>query len=262
MSTFNPIDKATDPSFTESAKGLMTLFCIGVIHLVIGVNLTDAKIAIPWFPTITFERPEYLVYLFWGFNFYAIYRYTLHNGTLIRKHWYNAFLQGLKRPSGKNFIQEAIWFSVDNEPYSISTDKSEEKNIHIIGYHTDSNPHTREYIQDRVFYFTFRFTRYYRFVGITCSSDPQYEVNQACFENKEIRENWGFTKFVDDDGSEEYKTDYIDSKFYRYKLFTLKIRPYLHALLTNKSIFDLLLPIALNVFLLFASLLSLCIDMP
>ncbi len=54
----NPLETFTDPSFTSSAKGLMTLFCIGLIHVVIGVDLEDVKIAIPWFPIVTFEHPE------------------------------------------------------------------------------------------------------------------------------------------------------------------------------------------------------------
>lgn len=201
MSSINPIEKITEPSFTESAKGLMTLFCIGVIHLVIGVNLTDAKIAIPWFPTITFERPEYLVYLFWGFNFYAIYRYTLHNGTQFRKYWFYSLSRGLNNPSGEKFISETIWRRDSSAPYSVSKNETEnEKTISINGYYIDADPHSPpgQYHQENIGFFNFNFTKNYKFKGITCSASPHYTADEVLFDKPNTREKWGLKLLMDD----------------------------------------------------------------
>ncbi len=65
----NPIDKITEPSFTSSTRGLLTLFCIGIFHIVIGIDLSNSKIAIPWFPVVELKNIERLIYLYWGLVF-------------------------------------------------------------------------------------------------------------------------------------------------------------------------------------------------
>ncbi|WP_140357694.1 hypothetical protein, partial [Vibrio parahaemolyticus] len=236
----SPIEKITDPSFTESAKGLMTLFCIGVIHLVIGVELTDVKIAIPWFPTITFKRPEYLVFLYWGFNFYAIYRYILHNISCFRKYWFSSLYNGLQNPLGEKFIFQTIWHRDSSAPYTVSKSGT---NISINGYYIETDPHSPpgQYHQENVCFFTFNFTKNYKFKGITCSAAPHYTADEVLFDKPETKKKWGLTLFVDDEGFEEFKSNYVKSKLYRFKLFSLTVIPYTRLAFTTKAIFDLTL---------------------
>ncbi|ELB2918751.1 hypothetical protein AB3A93_000189 [Vibrio parahaemolyticus] len=248
----NPIDKVTDPSFTESAKGLMVLFCIGAIHLVIGVELTNARIAIPWFPTVNFKHLEYLVYLYWALSFYAMYRYSLHNATLIREQWFKSLYEGLRGPSGKRFIKEAIF--LQDASYDVETKSAPPgKNISIVGYQNYADPDvpggTR---REHVYYFYFKYTLDYRFREITSSSDPDVTVSGACFKNEDIRNKWGLDKRIDDDEHEEYKAYFIKSKLYKLKLTHLRLKPFIGALLTQKSNFDLCVPLILNISLFVA----------
>lgn len=246
----NPIDKVTDPSFTESAKGLMVLFCIGAIHLVIGVELTNAKIAIPWFPTVNFKHPEYLVYLYWALSLYAIYRYSLHNAILIRKQWFKSLYEGLRGPTGKKFIAEAIL--LQEAPFLVETDNSKDKGIYISGYIPEQDPKTGDEVQNKVFHFIFKFTKDYQFDGIISSSDPGYDVSEACFNHEEIRKKWGLDLFIDEERTDEYRSTFIRSRMYKLKLIHMRIKPFLGALLTQKPIFDLCVPLILNISLFVA----------
>lgn len=248
----NPIDKVTDPSFTESAKGLMVLFCIGAIHLIIGVELTNAKIAIPWLPTVNFKHPEYLVYLYWALSFYAMYRYYLHNAIFIRKQWFQSLYEGLRGPTGKKFIKEAIFLqdaSYDVETKSVSSEKS----INIVGYHFLQGRHPNEHQRNNVYYFSITYTDDYRFREISSTSDPDVKVSGACFNNEDVCNKWGFTLYSDDDhDQDEYKAYFIQSKLYKLKLTHLRLKPFIIALLTQKSNFDLCVPLILNISLFVA----------
>ncbi|HHF3288248.1 hypothetical protein H4F26_13875 [Vibrio alginolyticus] len=246
----NPIDKVTDPSFTESAKGLMVIFCIGAIHLVIGVELTNAKIAIPWFPTVNFKHPEYLVYLYWALSFYAMYRYSLHNAILIRKEFFQALYESLRGPTGKKFISEAIL--LQGAPYLVERKNSKNNEISILGYIPEQDPKTGEEVQNNVFYFTFKFNKDYQFEEILASSDPGWDVSEACFNHEEIRQKWGLDLFIDEDRHEEYRSTFIRSKTYNLKLVCIRIKPFLGTLLSQKEIFDLCIPLILNTSLFFA----------
>ncbi|EKO3388751.1 hypothetical protein OMA37_000514 [Vibrio fluvialis] len=251
MSNINPIDKFTDPTFTESAKGLMTLFCIGAVHTVLGVELVDAEIAVPWFPTVIFNNPKNLIYLYWGMTFYAIYRYCLHNATIIRSYWFDALLKGLKSPSGASFISKTIWLS--DGSYEVTRRSKGNNDIDIIGYFFIDSENPREQIQENVYYFTFKYSEQYQFQGIECSSSPDYEVKGACFSDKNIASKWGLNRFWDEDRDlEEFKGDFIKSKTYRFRLFRLRLIPYVFSLLSSKTTFDLMLPILLNILLFFS----------
>ncbi|TBT50066.1 hypothetical protein D5E78_11735 [Vibrio parahaemolyticus] len=246
----NPIDKVTDPSFTESAKGLMILFCIGAIHLVIGVELTNTKIAIPWFPTVNFKHPEYLVYLYWALSFYAMYRYSLHNATLIREQWFKSLYEGLRGPTGKKFIKEAIF--LQDASYEVKIVNSPQRKIDIVGYNFEPGKRPGEYLKVGVFYFSLIHTTDYQFEEIISSSDPDVEVKGACFNNENTRNKWGFDRFFDEEDREEYKASFIKSKMYKFKLTHLRLKPLIGALLTQKSIFDLCVPLILNISLFIA----------
>ncbi len=230
----------------------MVLFCIGVVHLVIGVELTNAKIAIPWFPTVHFKHPEYLVYLYWGFNFYAIYRYTLHNNPLFRKCWFNSLYKGLHNPAGETFISETIWERGSSSPNIISRDDT---SITIYGYNIEEDPSTPpgHYKQENVSFFTFDFAKNYKFKGVTCSvADQFHDIDEVKFNKPEVRDMWGLKSFLDEEGVEEFETKYIKSKLYRLKLFLLTIVPCIRLVFTTKANFDLTLPIVLNISLFIA----------
>ncbi|MGR6838072.1 hypothetical protein ACU5DF_02775 [Aliivibrio wodanis] len=105
----NPIDKITDPTFTNSSKGLLTLFCIGLIHTVVGVDLTSTEIAIPWLPSINFPNTDRFSYLYWGLVTFTIYRYMLHNIRPFKESYFRAICLFLKSSAGKSFIDNTIY---------------------------------------------------------------------------------------------------------------------------------------------------------
>lgn len=86
----NLIDKITEPTFTNSSKGLLTLFCIGLFKLAVGVDLTSTEIAIPWLPSIDFPHIERIIYLYWALVAFSIYRYSLHHFPIMRMHYFLA----------------------------------------------------------------------------------------------------------------------------------------------------------------------------
>lgn len=104
MSDLNPIERITDPSFTSSSKGLMTLFCIGVVHQVIGIEVTESQIAIPWFPKVEFLHPEKLSMLFIILVLYAVFRYVLHQKPTLKE----LNIRSLKEGLSSNWIGK--WF--------------------------------------------------------------------------------------------------------------------------------------------------------
>ncbi|HBC3454429.1 TPA: hypothetical protein KDY47_003282 [Vibrio parahaemolyticus] len=229
----------------------MVLFCIGIVHLVIGVELTNAKIAIPWFPTVHFKHPEYLVYLYWALSFYAMYRYSLHNATLIREQWFKSLFEGLRSKTGKRFIREAVF--LQDAPYYVETKSVTGDNIiNVVGYQVLQNQHSGEYHRDNVYYFSLTYTNDYRLKEIRSSSEPSVEVSGACFDDENVRNMWGFTHYTDEEGQEEYGTYYIKSKLYKFRLTELRLNPFIRKLLTQKPMFDLCVPLILNISLFIA----------
>ena len=124
--------------------------------------------------------------------------------------------------------------------------------LHYRAPRTGRNPKTGEEVQNNVFYFTFKFNKDYQFEEILASSDPGWDVSEACFNHEEIRQKWGLDLFIDEDHHEEYRSTFIRSKTYNLKLVCIRIKPFLGTLLSQKEIFDLCIPLILNTSLFFA----------
>ncbi|MDC5720581.1 hypothetical protein [Vibrio europaeus] len=93
----NPIDTYTDPTFTNSAKGLLTLFAIGFIHQTIGVTLVGNTIEIPGLPTIELRHLDHWIYVYIAALVYSIYRYFLHSKAQISLLIGRAITEGFHR---------------------------------------------------------------------------------------------------------------------------------------------------------------------
>lgn len=241
----NPIEKITDSSFTESSKGLMTLFCIGLVHLVIGVELTDAKISIPWFPTVNFEHPDHLVYLYWALVVYSAYRYTLHHALLLRELNFTKLHESLLKPRGEKFIRKYIL--PDQVHYKISVEsKDQEVTISIQGFTWDGPQHDPKQIN--VFYFDYVCSSDYQFSYIEASEDEDYSMDNNCIKQEENK--WGFEVYADETGSQTvFVTRNIPWLTYRIPLLILVFPSYCKAVISQKHIFDLLTPLILNAML-------------
>ncbi|KJY82714.1 hypothetical protein TW81_10840 [Vibrio galatheae] len=116
----NPLSTATDSSFTSTGKGLLTIFSVGLVKVVIGVEFINTQISIPWFPTINLANLHNLTYLYMAFMFYAILRYRLHNESSFRTIGIIALSDGLKSGwIGRWFVYRYILN--DNENYMVRT---------------------------------------------------------------------------------------------------------------------------------------------
>lgn len=233
----SPLEKITDPSFTSSAKGLMTLFGVGLTHLVIGVNMDDVKIAIPWLPTINFEHPERLIYLYWALVWYALYRYTLHNKNVFGGYYLKSLAKVLEiGQKGEKFVRETVYLS--SHYYTvIESYNNGNHEISIESYINDNN--------QTAYSFSFIFTGDFSFKKITCWENPELEIENLVIHNKNINSKWGLTSYATDSGL-IYETTKVDSIRLRYKLRYLVLSNYFNEMKFNKDIFDTTVPIILN----------------
>ncbi|WP_332406018.1 hypothetical protein [Vibrio metschnikovii] len=246
----NPIDKITDSTFTNSSKGLLTLFCIGLFHAVIGVDLTDARIAVPWFPTVNFMYIERLVYFYWGLIGYSVYRYSLFNIHVMRRYYFFALSKFFSTPKlGASFIAQYIFH--ETMEYNVTVDENGESPTIKIQYYGDVGS-SRELMST----FDFVFSSDYKLEKIECSQHPDYVIEDAAFNNDSIRKSWGLTYFRDCYNNEAMTTNFIKSSSLRSKLIEPVLIIYLRIVFSKKEVFDLLMPIILNAMLFFYCILS------
>ncbi|PTO93571.1 MULTISPECIES: hypothetical protein [Vibrio] len=237
----NPVvDKLTDPTFTNSSKGLMTLFCIGLAQMVIGVELTDTKIAIPWFPTINFLNPQNLVLLYWGVVAYAMYRYILEHHTQFRKQWFHALAISLRVGQvGENFVRKNIYLT--DLFYDVKT--TEENGYHSISITTYEYEHSERDVGSIL---TFKFSTDYKFELLEWSENPSYSIDEIAIHDKPLRDAWGLEAKASDVGEPVYLTTKIASSAYRFWLARFQLRGYVRTMLTSREVFDLTLPLVFN----------------
>lgn len=242
----SPIEKITDPSFTSSAKGLMTLFGIGLIHVVIGINLKETQITIPWFPIIEFEHAHRLVYLYWALVFYAIYRYSLHHKPMFGQYYFEALSQVLVRgKQGEKFVRKAIYSGNDYYEVEVGKAKDGTNTIEISQYSIDSQ-NDQFYLSSNL---TFNYSKDYSFNKVTCSEDSGLSIDNFVVNNEHLKARWGLEWYTDDVGQPFHETTKIKDWRLRFSLKFVALKHYLKLLIVNKDIFDTTVPIALNVFL-------------
>ncbi|MES1311475.1 hypothetical protein ABUS74_12825 [Vibrio cholerae] len=237
----NPIDKITDPSFTSSTKGLLSLFCIGLFHLVIGVDLTETKIEIPWFPTVNFLYMDRLVYLYWLLVVYMSYRFVLHHMPLLKKYYFYSLSQLFKySTTGVNIINRYVYS--DTLPYRvITTDESESVQSVKIEHHSHG-----EFRWEHLATLEFRFSKNYDFIGVYANENPAYSIEEITFNKKEQKLAWGFNELVDDEGGHYLESVRVNDRKLRYSLRFGVLRCYLKTIMTRNDTFDLLVPLLLN----------------
>jgi len=246
----NPIDKITDPTFTNTSKGLLTLFCIGIVHTVIGVDLTSTEIAIPWLPSINFPNPERISYLYWGLVSFAMYRYTLHHLHIIREGYCNALVMFLKSgTSGKKFIDKELFSDKITHQVKFENEKETPPKIKIEHYTYDGDPEVPTHDDkgwDVVANVEFIFTNEFELERITFSENPSYDFDEMALKNTDKRELWGLKEFIYDDQTSLFSTPKIKSFWLRNKLRLSVLRCYFKILVSSKEAFDLLIPLVLN----------------
>ncbi len=236
----SPIEKITDPSFTSSAKGLMTLFCIGLIHNMIGIKITDSVISIPWFPKIEFINPSRIFDLFIVFVVYAVYRYILHNKPVFRRINAQAMYVGLRDSEDRSIGAWFIYNYILTKPtsYSVSppTEDRQISNIDIDSYQDTDLPRTETF--KLIFNSSF-------FVN---QAESSYVVSQG-IEHKAVSNNYWGTFLQQEMKESDFSTKYLP------KIRPLKLRILLiiinciytlKYMFKNPATFDYVLPIILN----------------
>ena len=240
----NPIEKITDPTFTNSSKGLLTLFCIGLVHTVVGVDLTSTEIAIPWLPSINFPNTDRLMYLYWGAVAYTIYRYVLHNILPFRESYFKAICLFLKSSSGKSFIDSTIYDKNLTHQVEVINDLESLPTVTIKHFE-----HGEEYGSqgfELMATFEMIFNKDYSFNKIVYSEHPHYTIDEILLRQKETRDKWGLSQYAIDDEQSAFVSREIKSKWFRLRFRIPAIRKYLNLLASNKDTFDLSLPVVLN----------------
>ena len=240
----NPIEKITDPTFTNSSKGLLTLFCIGLIHTVVGVDLTSTEIAIPWLPSINFPNTERLSYLYWGAVAYTVYRYVLHNILPFKESYFKAICLFLKSSSGKSFIESTIYARSLTYQVEVIDDLESKPRVTIKHY-----DYSEEYgPTGAVLMATFEmnFNKDYSFDKLVYTENPDYTIDGIALRQQETRDKWGLSLYTFDDQEPAFISREIKSIWFRLKFGIPTIRKYFRLLVSTKDTFDLSIPVFLN----------------
>lgn len=247
----SPINTITEPSFTNTSKGLMTLFCIGLFHLIIGVDLTSTEIAIPWLPSVNFPNTDRLPILFWILVFFTMYRYCLHNLDAYRYNRFLAYKDFFVNSSyGLAFIKKEIF---DNEKELEVTTKGEgdgeNDKIITIGYRSDYG-HGVELLAC----INFVFDSAFKYKSFEFFENPDYIHDEFKIRNQETRKKWGLIyKEVDEEGNiYKYYGRTINGLWLKAQFIHLILRQLFIITLTNKEVFDAQMPVLLNVLLFLA----------
>jgi hypothetical protein len=246
----NPIDKITDPTFTNSSKGLLSLFCIGLAHIVIGVDLTSTEIAIPWLPSINFSNTDRLPYLYWALVGFAMYRYTLHNLLSIKEIYFTSLGRYLSsEASGKKFIDDMI-FSPETIHQVEVKNNTESLPIITIKHFEYDDEEEQQTHEDRgwecAMVFEITFSNEYDFHKIKYSENPSYSLDGLALGNAETRKSWGLTQYIEDYQEPSFSSTNITGFILRNKLRYKVLCCYFKVLVSSKDTFDLLIPLALN----------------
>lgn len=249
----NPIDKITESTFTNSSKGLLYLFVVGVFYIVIGVKINGGNISIPWLLNVEVEKIERLKYLYWGVVFFSIYRYILYNLKIIRKYYFFSLYELLKSTNyGDIFIRNNV-YSKDID-YVVIIDDDVTKSKIKIEYYDEMGSGW-----ERMATFDFNFSKSYTFESIECSVNPSYDLVGVRFDAKDVRDSFGFSNYMgEEDNSLFITTPFIKNSAIRTGLLSHTLVIYFRTLLTTKEVFDLLVPVLLNLvlFLFFVSSLT------
>lgn len=238
----NLIDRITEPTFTNSSKGLLTLFCIGVFQLAIGVDLTSTEISIPWLPSINFPHIERIIYLYWALVAFSLYRYSLHHFPRMRMHYFTAmgrFFRIGKR--GANFVGREILSRGLAYRVSVQDDDDSDPSIRI--EHHDHGDHDWELLC----VFEFAFNKDFTLNKIRFSENPNFQAVDIALSKVENREKWGLQTFADEEGNVEMESTSIEDFSLKSSLRFGVMRNYFKILFSSKDVFDLLMPIVLNV---------------
>ncbi|UAB71338.1 hypothetical protein INR79_05370 [Vibrio sp. SCSIO 43132] len=141
----NPIDTYTEPTFTNSAKGLLSLFAIGFIHQTIGFTLVGNTIEIPGLPKVELQHLDNWSYVYITALIYATYRYFLYNKAQISLLLGKALSEGLRNGwIGKLFVRLTLLkirkpYHVTHVPFNEKKNTSNEppNSIRITSYSGD-----------------------------------------------------------------------------------------------------------------------------
>lgn len=246
MMSKNPVDHITESSFTSTSKGLMTLFLIGVIKIIIGVEFVSNEITIPWFPKITLSHLDNVIYVYWGLVLYAIYRYFLHNLPQLSQR--SAYALGKYMDS----VWLGRWFI---ERYIVGGNKAYTSgaviNAHPGYSEAKIGSYNDEYVTES-FNLGFKDSIFVNKVDV--SVNAQSGVTQKAISEPKLKKLWG--NFIQEEvtefepSEEKYSLEKILSPILRLLLVIIVARCGLKAMLRAPLSFDLYLPVILNFLLL------------
>ncbi|WP_171747308.1 hypothetical protein [Vibrio sp. RE88] len=217
----------------------MTLFVIGLIKIVIGIEFTTNTISIPWLPKIELAHIDKLVLIYWGIVVYAIYRYSLYNMVSFKELWFEALSNSLQPGAiGEKLVHSAIF--TDDMYYEVNTKKIVDDMPH---HYISLNQFADE--DEVACSFDFCFDHNYKFDFIDCQINPHYSCEHFAPNITELKEKWGFYHYSGSpNGEQGYRVKHFNG--FKLTLWRLAYSHYIKLLLTDKRAFDMLLPILLN----------------
>ncbi|EOB4245209.1 hypothetical protein ACIL2N_000973 [Vibrio metschnikovii] len=233
----NPIDKITDDGFTNTSKGLLTLFTIGVIKIFLGIEFTSSTISIPWLPTVEIYNIKNLICLYWLLVAYTIHRYVIHNIDKFRNILYDIFVFSLYEQNSKNRIIRSL-FLPDQFDFLIKTYPTVGDSIICISYFQN-----KEFLVNPNFELLIFHSNAYRFKKIEIYiKEPDIKIENFIkkFKLKKLKPNTNSSE----------QNGYFSSRM--PLIFTaLLCFIYVKQLLKNKNLYDISMPIILNILLFF-----------
>lgn len=238
-----PIEKITEHSFTATSRGLLILFIIGALKISLGINFLTNSITIPWFPTIEFAHLDRVIYVYWGFVWYAIFRYCLYN--------YNQFSLinslALERQFkvgiiGNWFINKFL-FDKD-EHLSVKRISVEDKEFYMVDVYSTVVEGTSSSV-------SFIFSQSTTVTKVRVNVTLPFGKEPKCVTDEEISKKFGEFKDVTDDSSgEPDETKYVSGNGLTAIMYLLLylLTWYSTAiyLFRNPKSFDVFLPVILN----------------
>lgn len=232
-----PIDKITDDGFTNTSKGLLTLFTIGVIKIFLGVEFTSSTISIPWLPTVEIYNLKNIIYLYWALVAYAIHRYLIHNYDSFREILYDIFLFYLYEKNTKNRIIKKL-FVPDKFVCQIQKEPSPNNKIIKLSYFQNKQPPRKPCFV----------------MHINHSNKHRFKEIEIYVHESDIKIDNFIKKFKPQNMN--LCTDIFEPNSYlsnRMPLIfiVLLCSIYIQQLFNNKELYDISMPIILNILLFF-----------
>lgn len=236
------LENVTDASFTSSQKGLLTLFVVGLIKIVIGIEFIGTKITIPGLPEINLQHLDRIVYLYWVLVFYSLYRYLLTNLEHLRKLRIESLAWGLEHYRiGLRFVEKFILSEDEYFTTKVISERNDDVKIVIYIYDEPDSVSGS---------FDINFGNGERIKNVEFSSHPGYGRLIRAIKDEFLKNDiWGLSYYyeeVPNNDKIEYYHGYKISTPIRFQLYYISIFSMIKMVFRDIRVVDFYLPVIAN----------------